>query len=93
MEKEQFLQLAGQMLEKNETRLRRKETNKGCFTLRQIFDRKVWYDIPKKERPEKGVWFCAAVHNGRYPQIKEANDVNEHWHTLYEFVEKRNDEK
>lgn len=92
MEKEQFLQLAGQMLEKNETRLRRKETNKGCFTLRQIFDRKVWDAIPKGERSERGVWFCAAVRNGRYPQIKEANDVNAHWHTLYEFVEKRDDE-
>ena len=93
MEKEQFLQLAGQMLEKNETRLRRKETNKGCFTLRQIFGRKAWNDIPKGERPERGVWFCAAVRSGRYSQIKAANEVNEHWHTLYEFVEKRVDEE
>ncbi len=91
MDKEQFLMSAERMLEKNEERLRRKTINKGRFTLRQIFDRKAWDAIPKGERSERGVWFCAAVRNGRYPQIKEANDVNAHWHTLYEFVEKRDD--
>ena len=85
MTENEFLDLAAEMLKKNERRLRKRTRNDGKFTLADIFDRHTWKNIPTAEHSQLGIWFSAAVSKGYFPQILDAHQQNIHWHNLYKL--------
>ena len=82
MTENEFLDLAAEMLKKNERRLRKRTRNDGKFTLADIFDRHTWKNIPTAEHSQLGIWFSAAVSKGYFPQILDAHQQNIHWHKI-----------